>query len=117
MKPGWKNSVSTFAACLVWYAIAYGLLSLVLPSNLQFQFLPGAELVATVYWSSFLAAGVWRLYAAWRESWSACEHGVRGGRRRRLSGRCEEIDSQNPKLVPHARPLSLQERRFVAIRN
>lgn len=95
MKLGWKNSIGAFAAWLIWYAIAYALLGLrrAFPLNLQYPFLQGAALVAAVYWSSFLAVGLWRRYVAWRESWKPCEHGVPGGRMRRRCQRCEEIDA------------------------
>ena len=81
-----------FLSILVWYAIAFYILGLakLVPERLQYPFVSGIALISIVYWTGFLAVSLWRRCSVWVGSWQACEHGVRGGKKRGRCLRCRQ---------------------------
>ena len=94
MNSGQKDNpaLGLFLGILFWYAIAFyifGLAKLV-PERLPYPFVSGIALISSVYWTGFLAVSLWRRWSVWVGSWQACEHGVRGGKKRRRCLRCRQ---------------------------
>jgi hypothetical protein len=75
------SALGLFLGILLWYTIAFYVFGLakLFPESLQYPFLSGAALLSTVYWTGFLAVGLWRRCSVWVGSWQLANTGFAEG--------------------------------------
>lgn len=93
-------ALETFLIILFYYTISFYVFGLakLFPETFQYPFLSGIALLSIVYWTGFLAVGLWLRCSVWVGSWQTCEHGVRGGKLRRRCPRCLALKAVQEEL-------------------